>query len=118
MNKDSLCDFMKLVHKPIPSQASLTQLQELVKNLQRTLCLAMRHDHSTVLGVGYIVVTIHALYDLAVYLSNDKFQRMNPHEKQSIQEIVEMPEVYIIPASTGAQSDQLGLIADRVDCLF
>ena len=66
-----------------------------------------------------IVVTIHALYEPAVYLSNDKFQRMmNPHERQSIQEIVEMPEIYIIAAPTGAQSDQLGLIADRVDCLF
>ena len=118
MNEDSLCEFMKLVHKPIPSQASVMQLQDHIKNAQRTRSLAMWHDHSTVLGVGYIVVTIHTLYDPAVYLSHDKFQRRYPFDRQSIQEIVEMPEIYMIAASTSAQSDQLGLIADRVDCLL
>ena len=33
MNEDSLCDFMKLVHKPIPSQASVMQLQDHIRNV-------------------------------------------------------------------------------------
>ena len=49
----------------------------MVKVLQRSHALALWHDHSTILGSGYILITVHVLYDMAVLKSSDevlKFQ--------------------------------------------
>ena len=49
----------------------------MVKVLQRSHALALWHDHSTIPGSGYILITVHVLYDMAVLKSSDevlKFQ--------------------------------------------
>ena len=39
---------------------------EALKNTQRCRSLVFWHDHSTILKSGYLLVTVHVLYDPAV----------------------------------------------------
>ena len=39
----------------------------LLKQLQRSCTLVLWHDHSIILGSGYLLMTIHTLYDPAVF---------------------------------------------------
>lgn len=98
------------------STDSLDNLKSKLKSLQRTRHLALWHDHSTILGAGYILMTVHVLYDSAVFLSNDEYERKTG-ENLNIQEVVEEPELYILCLSSSSPSDQIASISDRLDCL-
>lgn len=89
---------------------------DLLKSLQRTRHLALWHDHSTILGAGYILMTIHVLYDSAVFLTTDEYKRKTG-ETINVQAIIEEPELYILCLSSSSPSDQLATISDRLDCL-
>ena len=39
---------------------------ERFKMLQRTRTLAVWHDHTTLLGLGIVMITVHIVFDLAV----------------------------------------------------
>ena len=39
-------------------------------------------------------------------------------ERDSVQQIVEEPEIYMLYLSSSSLSDQLSTIADRLDCLY
>ena len=54
----------------IEANTDLAWLQNVLSQTQRTRHLVLWHDHATVLGSGYILVTVHVLYDEAVYLSD------------------------------------------------
>lgn len=71
------------------------------------------HDHATVFGSGYILVTVHALYDEVV--TDHKFQEKAIH-KGYVQHHIEEPYVYIMAASSSSKEDQASLIPDRVEC--
>ena len=83
----------------------------MLKKLQRTRSLAIWHDHATVLGNGYIMITIHTIYDPAVYVA-EKYG-VSP----AIQTIVEQPEIYILALNSTRIQDQAVIIKDRVECL-
>lgn len=52
----------------------LARLQNTLAQTQRTRHLVLWHDHATVLGSGYVLMTVHVLYDEAVYLSDQEYQ--------------------------------------------
>ena len=89
-------------------------LKSQLKTVQRTRHLALWHDHSSILGAGY---TIHVLYDSAVFFSSDQFKQATG-EIIDIQEKIEEPELYILCLSGSSPTDQVGTIADRLDCLL
>ena len=72
-----------------------------------------------VLGPRYILVTVHALYDEAVYLSDQEYQEKvgQAIHKGYAQHHIEEPYVYIMAASSSSKEDQASLIPDRVECL-
>ena len=89
-----------------------------LKMLQRSRTLVLWHDHSTVAGAGYLLMTIHSLYDPAIYLSTAEYERNTGRKcSRTVQEIVEEPELYMLSMSSSTLSDQLATIADRLDCL-
>ena len=91
----------------------------LLKKLQRSRTLVLWHDRSTIIGSGYLLMTIHALYDPAVYLSTAQYERKSGRKcARSVQEIVEEPELYMLCMSSSSLSDQLSTISDRLDCLL
>ena len=64
--------------------------------LQRTRRLALWHDHLCILAHGYLLMTIHALYDNAVYMSTDDYRKITDSTcERTVQELVEEPELYI-----------------------
>ncbi len=97
---------------------SCAELQHKLKSLQRSRSLVLWHDHSTILGAGYILMTIHVLYDPADFCSSAEYETKTGEKCfRSIQEITEEPEIYILCLSSSSPSDQLAAISDRLDCL-
>ena len=47
--------------------ASVEEMRELLTAMQRTRTLSLWHDHATILGRGYILITIHTVYDDVVF---------------------------------------------------
>ena len=90
----------------------------LLKQLQRSRKLVLWHDHSTILGSGYILMTIHTLYDPAVFMTIEEYESSTGMKcAKSIQDIIEQPELYVLCMSSSSLTDQLATIADRLDCL-
>ena len=58
-------------HKPIQGDPTIDELREMLRTLQRTRLLVFWHDHATILGHGYIMVTVHTVYHPAVYFTGD-----------------------------------------------
>ena len=96
----------------------ITDHHSVLKELQRSRKLVLWHDHSTILKAGYILMTIHTLYDPAVYMTTEEYEQKTCKKcKKSIQEIVEEPELYMICMCSSSLSDQLAIMADRIECL-
>lgn len=65
MSVDDLRDMMSKWNEISPDCEH--ELRERVKELQRTRSLALWHDHATLLGIGVVMVTVHVVYDPAVF---------------------------------------------------
>lgn len=70
----------------------------------------------TILGAGYILMTVHILYDPAVFLTSEEYKRKTG-ESIDLQQLIEEPELYILCMSSSSPSDQIATISDRLDCL-
>ena len=93
-----------------------TEVQETTPPPQCQRHLAMWHDHATVLNKGLIMVTVHVLYDIAVFLSNKEYTVLTG-KSVNVQAEVEQPMVYMLTLGSSSVEDQAALIAERVDCL-
>lgn len=112
---DDLRSYIGMANK---DSNDLDGLRSELKSLQRTRHLALWHDHSTILGAGYVLMTIHVLYDPAVFLNYDEYTRKSGDSIQiNIQQCIEEPEIYILCLSGSSPTDQVATIADRLDCL-
>ena len=60
--------------------ASVEEMRELLTAMQRTRTLSLWHDHATILGRGYILITIHTVYDDMVF-KHDEDITMKTHFK-------------------------------------
>ena len=98
---------------------SLSDLRMLLAKSQRTRTLAIWHDHATILGTGYVLVTVNTIYDPAVHMSEEQYTCKTGKVVKCvrIQQLVEEPLIHIIAAGTSSIQDQASLIPDRVDCL-
>ena len=55
------------------------QLRVLLKKLERTRTLGIWHDHSTLLGVGYVLITVKIIYDTAVFKTQHEIEDEEEH---------------------------------------
>ena len=110
LSKECLLEQYKQRNITLPDDLSEQNLRDTLKQYERTRHIAIWHDHSTILGRGYILLTAKILYDSAV------FKRSIPNA-QSIQAYVEEPEISIIAMSSSTIHDQAALISDRVNCI-
>lgn len=88
-------------------------LRNTLKKYERTRTVALWHDHSTILGRGYILLTAKIMYDPALFKSNQETTLL----VKDIQAYVEEPEICMIAVSSSSINDQAALIADRVNCI-
>ena len=64
--------------------SDIQQSKEKMKVYQRSRYFAFWHDHSTILGVGYIMMTVHVLFDPGV------FKQFNDQNR------IEDPQLYML----------------------
>ena len=67
MTRDELLVVLKLARQAVDTTNDDNQLRDLLRKTERTHTLAMWHDHSTLLGKGYVLITAKILYDTAVF---------------------------------------------------
>ena len=87
------------------------QLKDILKASERTRTIGVWHDHSTILGKGYVAVTIKVLYDPAMFKSH------SDRNTAAIQALIEEPEIHILAMSTSSVEHQAALISDRLHCI-
>jgi hypothetical protein len=84
--------------------------------ISRSLCVW--HDHATILKMGFIMVTVHVMYDHQVFLTNEEYQQLHPDACISIQAEVEQPEIHILSAGSSSSEDEAALVGDRLNCII
>ena len=62
--------------------------------IQRSRTLVCWHDHATILGTGYIMITINALYDTGVYMTEEEDRTKYGRLANNLQSIIERPDIY------------------------
>ena len=86
---------------------------EALDHAQTSRALCFWHDHATILKMGFIMITVHVMYDSLVFLTDDEY-----HSDINIQSEVEQPEVYILSAGSSSGEDQAALVGERITCLL
>ena len=94
------------------------QLCNLLFQTQRARSLCMWHDHATILKMGFIMVTVHVMYDPLVFFTDAEYQQCHPDSSFRIQSEVEQPEVYLLSTGSSSAEDQVALVGDRISCLL
>ncbi len=115
MSREEAVLFLKQIHQPTCDLTCTEEVHELVKQCQRARTLGVWHDHDTLFGHGYIMVTIQVFYDPAVFLTDDEAKESIPG--RDIQSVVELPEVHMLAICGSSHAEQAALIPDRVSCL-
>lgn len=111
MSHAALTEIAKQGNIYIDEEATTDELRQKISQCQRTRHIAMWHDHATVAGQGYIVITVKVLYDPAV------FRCPSESENKDLQAYVEEPEIHLIALSSSCVDDQVTLIDERLQCI-
>ena len=107
--------FFKNHNIELPGVLTEANLRTKLSQLERTHTLGMWHDHSTILGHGYILITVSVMYDRAVFKVKSELEEHNPF--QNLHSFIEEPEIYILAMSSSCVEDQAALIQDRLNCI-
>ena len=97
MGIDELQSAIKVFRPHLDATVSIEELKAMLKTAQRTRTLAFWHDHATILGHGYILMTVHVIYDAAVFMQD---------KAHNIQTIVEEPYIYLFALNSSTIEDQ------------
>ena len=117
MTVSQLTDCITKYGGSVNGDMSHSELCELLCSYQRSRSLATWHDHATILKMGFLMITIHTLYDPAVFLTDEEYKQKYPnHLPVSVQSEVEQPEVYMSLGRSSVE-DQAAVVGVRTDCL-
>ncbi len=114
---DELATILRSTNPCTPLHLSSNEMQHTIISQQRQRSLAMWHDHATILRNGFIMVTLHIVYDEAVFFTNEEYFDKTG-KRLNVQCEVEQPEIYLLVLGSSSVEDQATVIPDRVDCLF
>ena len=118
MTDSQLTDRLKTIGYPMCDEMSHQELCKVLSSCECSRSLAMWHDHATILKRGVIMVTVHTLYDPAVFFTDKEYQEMNNLQHAiCIQSEVEQPEIYMLSLGSSSVEDEAALVGDRVECL-
>ena len=113
VQKEQILEIYKQRNIELPNELSEEVLCNALRKYERTRTIAVWHDHATILGRGYILLTAKIMYDPAVFKSNQE----TTLSVKDIQAYVEEPEICMIAISSSSINDQVALIADRMNCI-
>ena len=79
------------------------------------LChFAVWHDHSTVCGCGFIMVTCKEVYDRLVHYTDAEYKAL-VGLSVDVQALVERPYVHLLAAGSSSASDHIAFTVDRLE---
>jgi hypothetical protein len=85
MTDAQLLEKLKTIGYPnCDETTSHNELCQALKNSECSRSLTMWHDHATILKRGVIMVTVHTLYDPAVFFTDKEYQEMNHRHMYSV----------------------------------
>ena len=118
LTEDEIKERLQNKNVQVSSNISPVDLRKQLAQSQRTRSLVVWHDHAIILGTGFIMITINTIYDTAVFLTAEEYEKKCGHSTANIQSIIEQPYIYMLAAGSPSADDQAALIADRVECLY
>ena len=110
MLKPELITLLNKYQVQLPDELSENCLRRRLKECERTRTIGMWHDHSDILGHGYIFVTMKVFYDPAVFKSDSEIE--SSYGISSIQAYMEEPELHIVAVCSSTTESQAALITD------
>ena len=111
MSRQDLTSVLNLAQVVYDANADDNTLRELLRQFERMRTIGIWHDHSTLLGKGYVMITAKVMYDTAVFKTKQEL------EGTSIQAYIEQPELHMLAVCSSAVEDQAALIGDRISCI-
>ena len=93
---------------------SVEELRDLLRQAQKSRSLCMWHDHATILKMGFVMVTVHIMYDPVVFYTDEEYQQLNPGADVNVQAEVEQPEIHLLALGSSSVEDQAALTGDRL----
>ncbi|CAH1240896.1 Hypp6176 [Branchiostoma lanceolatum] len=100
----SVTKILKSINEDDDDQ-TLQVKQEKLSTITSTSHLCRWHDHSTLLSTWYLLVTVHPLYDPAIFYTSEEMRQQG--KPMDVQSLVEEPEVYLLARSKSTIADQL-----------
>lgn len=94
---DKIIIYLKKINEFILTDTEDTMRRKFT-SFQLTRHLQLWHDASSLDNHGYMLFTVNALYDPAVYYTDDEFMK-NTGKKINVQNEIEKPELYIVGMS-------------------
>ena len=86
-------------------------MRKIIANQQRQRSLTIWHDHSTILNNGLIMITVHVIYDKAVFLTNEEYNcKTGKHTNVQCQ--VEQPEIYMLVLGSSSAKEKAAVIKE------
>ena len=98
------------------SNLTTDELKSLLENLERTRCIQLWHDGSTVANHSHILFSVNILYDVAVFYTDEEYENLYK-EKMNLQGEIETPELYMI-GRCASSDEQMGYVETRLEDLF
>ena len=100
-------------YKPIFTEYSTIMLKELRKKLERTHHLMFWHDGSTLSNHSHILMTVSAMYDPALYITDQEC--FKKHKKSlNVQVEVEKPYLFYLMRWCPSNDQQILYIEERI----
>jgi len=116
MSRSALIAILERGNAGYSDRSSDVELREKVAKLERKRTIGIWHDHATVLGHGYVLITAKVFYDPIVFKTELEISQTS-HCTPNLQSVIEEPELHILAICSSSVEDQAALIEDRISCL-
>ena len=117
MKREQLTTKLKGLHYLDLATMSTECLRKQLQSAQTSRSLCLWHDHATILKTGFIMITVHVMYDPIVFLIDEEYNQGHPGKNICVQAEVEQPEIYLLATRSSCVEDQAALVGDRLECL-
>ena len=106
----------ELCERKVASSTSSNFKRDYLKRIERTRHLLAWGDHSSILNHGYLLYMISAVYDPAIFITNEKAKARNL-TVDDIQAVVEKPQIHIMARTGGSEIEQIAYMNTRNECI-
>ena len=105
----------ELCEHEVASSTSSNFKRDYLKRIERTRhLLAWGDDHSSLLNHGYLLYMISAVYDPAIFTTNEEAKARNL-TIDDIQAVVKRPQIHIMARTGGSEVEQIAYMNTEVN---